>query len=123
MLPASNIGKLGFQRWFQRELIVCHTWLAACLLCAFAMLALVEDLSLRRFEWALVPPLVESFVAGAIAWYALTRYLYMLMRALRVAERSICARCGANGDYRLVGATPSAMTVACRKCGNEWTIG
>ena len=119
---AGAIGKLGFQRWYERELIFCHTWLAACLLSAFGLLALIEDVELSTAGWRAAPALVAAFVSGCIAWYALTRYLVMLLRALHVAERSGCPHCGTHGKYRLVSATPRSMTVHCRNCAKEWTI-
>ena len=122
MDPAGAIGKLGFERWFERELLVCHSWLVACLLCAFALLALLEDLSVRESGWAAVPGLLAAFAAGAIAWYALGRYLAMLMRALHISERSRCPHCGTHGKYRLVSATARAMAVHCRRCDGEWSI-
>jgi len=122
MNPAGAIGKLGFRRWYERELLLCHTWLVACLLSAFALLALLEDLNLAEAGWRAVPVVITAFAAGCIAWYALARYLAMLMRALHIAERSKCARCGVHGRYRLVGATPRSMTVHCRNCAEEWTI-
>jgi hypothetical protein len=122
MDPAGAIGKLGFRRWYERELLVCHAWLVACLLCAFALLAVLEDLNVREAGWSAVPMLLAAFAAGCIAWYALARYLSMLMRALRLAERSTCPGCGAHGRYRLVGASARAMTVHCRECEKEWNI-
>jgi len=122
MDPAGAIGKLGFERWYERELLLCHSWLVACLLCAFALFALLEDLNLAEAGWRAAPVVITAFAAGCIAWYALARYLAMLMRALHIAERSTCAQCGAHGRYRLVGATPRSMTVHCRNCEKEWTI-
>jgi hypothetical protein len=122
MDPAGAIGKLGFERWYERELLLCHSWLVACLLCAFALLALIEELSLREFGWGSAVLLAAAFAAGAIAWYALARYLSMLMRALHIAERSACTGCGAHGKYRLVSASARSMTVHCRRCGGEWSI-
>ena len=122
MGPAGSIGKLGFQRWYERELLYCHSWLVACVLCAFALLAVLEDVNLAESGWRAAPAVLTAFVAGCIAWYALARYLSMLMRALYVAERSTCPRCGTHGKYRLVGATPRAMTVHCRRCDGEWSI-
>ncbi|MDH4094003.1 MAG: hypothetical protein OEV81_04375 [Betaproteobacteria bacterium] len=122
MDPAGAIGKLGFQRWYERELLLCHSWLVACLLCVFALLALLEDLSLRELGWGAAAALAAAFAAGGIAWYALARYLSMLLRAMHVAERSTCPGCGAHGKYRLVGASARAMTVHCRKCEREWAI-
>ena len=122
MTPAGSIGKLGFRRWYERELLLAHAWLAACVLCTFATLALIEGLELRRLGIESAPVLLAAFAGGVIAWYALTRYIGMVMRAQHLAAHSTCARCGTYGRYRLVGATPRAMIVCCRECEKEWTI-
>lgn len=122
MDPAGALGKLGFRRWFERELLLCHGWLVAFVLSGLALLALLEDLSLHEFGWGPAAGLVAAAAAGCVAWYALARYFTMLARALHFAERSTCARCGTHGKYRLVSATARSMTVHCRKCDSEWSI-
>ncbi len=122
MLPAHAIGRLGFRRWYERELLLGHGWLIACLICGFAVFALLEDLSHSSAGFGPALVLGAAFAAGWITCYALHRYLQMLLRAQHLAERSTCKRCGAYGRYRLVGATSASMIVCCRNCGNEWTI-
>ena len=122
MLPTAAIGRLGFRRWYERELIAGHGWLVACLLCVFALLALFEELSYRTAGLGPLLVLVAAFAAGWIAWYTLNRYVQMLFRAQHLAERSTCKHCGAYGRYRLVSATSVSMIVCCRNCGNEWKI-
>lgn len=122
MTPAGAIGRLGFKRWYERELLLAHAWLAACVLCAFAFLGLVEELDLRRLGLASIPMLLAAFAGGLAGWHALTRYLGMVLRAQHLAECSTCKRCGIYGRYRLVGASQNRMFVSCRQCGGEWTI-
>lgn len=122
MTPAGAIGKLGFRRWYERQLYLCHGWLVASLLSAVALLALVEDLSFLELGLKAALVLVAACAAGLLAWYALMRYLSMLLQAQHLSERSTCRRCGTYGRYRLVGATARSMTVSCRKCDAEWTI-
>ncbi|MDH3318818.1 MAG: hypothetical protein OEO84_03920 [Betaproteobacteria bacterium] len=122
MNPAGSIGKLGFRRWYERQLYASHAWLVACLVSGFGMFALLEDLAGRAFGAQAAIVLMVAFAAGAIAWYALARYLRMLLRAQHLAERSTCEACGTYGLYRLVGATPRFMIVSCRKCAHEWRI-
>jgi hypothetical protein len=123
MTPAGAIGKLGFRKWYERELLLAHAWLAGCILAAFGALAEVEELSLRTMGADALLPLAVAFAGGLIAWYALTRYLFMILRAQRLAERSTCPKCGTYGRYRLVNATTDGMTVSCRECAHEWRIG
>lgn len=122
MLPAAAIGRLGFRRWYERELYACHGWLVASLLSAFALLALLEDLSVQSLSLGTALLLIAACAAGLIAWYTLWRYLSMLLQAQHLSERSTCKHCGTYGRYRLIGATPNSMTVSCRQCDKEWTI-
>ena len=122
MLPAGAIGKLGFRRWYERELLLAHAWLAACILATFGALAEIEQLNLRSMGAEALLPLAIAFAAGIAAWYSLSRYLHMLLRAQALAQRSTCPGCGTYGRYRLVGATPRMMIVCCRECGREWRI-
>jgi hypothetical protein len=122
MLPAGAIGKLGFRRWYERELLLAHAWLAACILAAFGALAEIEQLSLRSIGADALLSLAIAFVAGLAAWYSLSRYLHMLLRAQALAQRSTCPECGTYGRYRLLGATPREMIVCCRECAGEWRI-
>jgi hypothetical protein len=122
MTPAGAIGKLGFRRWYERQLYACHGWLVASLLSAFALLALLEDLSMLSLSRETALLLLAACAAGLIAWYALWRYLSMLLQAQHLSERSTCKHCGTYAQYRLVGATAGSMTVRCRKCDAEWTI-
>jgi len=121
--PAGAIGKLGFRRWYERELLMAHAWLAACVLAAFGALALIEDLNLRVLDAGSLIALAGAFAGGAVCWYTLARYLSMILRAQQLAERSTCPQCGSYGRYRLVSASSSAMQVSCRDCAREWRIG
>lgn len=122
MTPAGAIDKLGFRRWYERQLYACHGWLVAGLVCVFALIALLGDLSVLKLGSESAIDLVAAFAAGLIAWHALWQYMSMLMQALHLSERSTCRGCGTHGRYRLVGATSRSMTVSCRKCEAEWTI-
>ena len=122
MDPAGSIGKLGFRRWYERQLYASHAWLVACLFSGFGMFALLEDVASQGFGVQAALVLIVAFAAGGIAWYALARYLGMLRRAQHLAERSTCKACGTYGQYRLASATPTFMIVSCRKCAHEWRI-
>jgi predicted RNA-binding Zn-ribbon protein involved in translation (DUF1610 family) len=79
-------------------------------------------MSMQALSLEMALLLITACAAGLLAWYALWRYLSMLVQAQHLSERSTCPRCGTYGQYRLVGATAKSMTVSCRKCGAEWTI-
>lgn len=123
MLPAANIGKLGFRRWHERQLIEGHVWLATGLLCSVALGVLVEAVGFDGPLLQRLATLATAFAAGLIACYAFNAYARIAIRAQRLADRSTCSSCGSYGRYALTAASQEVMSVRCRDCGHEWLIG
>ena len=128
MSPADGIRKLGFRRWYERQLIEGHAWFVTCFLCMILALACAEDIGLK--EGGLKPVLMLALIAAAAALglASLKRYRKLLVRAEAIAEQSTCARCATYGRLVVIGAgatevqAPVWMRVRCRHCGNEWVV-
>jgi hypothetical protein len=128
--PALGIRKLGFRRWFERQLIESHVYLVTCLLCLIVVFAMIEELNARDgFERALV--LALTLCAGALGLISFERYRLMLFQALHLSGRSNCEKCGAYGQFNVLDsarADPSEgireywLKVRCRKCNHEWVM-
>ena len=122
MEPAPGISKLGFIRWYERELIEGHVWLITCFLCMLAIAACVESMSLRgpRLEvLAYAAAVAVACVTGVYAW---KRYLRILTVAEYIGERATCTSCHAYARFKLIGSDAVSLTVRCRKCAHEWRI-
>ena len=134
---AEGIKKIGFRRWYEKQLIESHAYLITGLLSALLVLGSIESLSLRVPGWEPVVLLVLVLGAGALATWAVYRYLAILTYAEHVGGRSTCGNCLAYGIIEVTGArasarhaerdedagpAPEALGVRCRKCGHEWTI-
>jgi hypothetical protein len=130
MSPADGIRRLGFRRWYERQLIESHACFLTCFLCMILALACFEAVNLRSGGWRHVAMILLVFGAGAVGIAALKRYKSILDRAEHIAERSTCGSCEEYGRIRIVSANdPRAdasaapwMRVECRKCGNQWLI-
>jgi hypothetical protein len=123
MQAFATIGKLGFRRWYERQLIEAHAWLVTCLACAFAVAVCVEAYIgrgplLRQLSLALI-----MFAAGGISIYGWQRYREIMVSATRLAERAVCTVCASYGLFNLVAADADTITVRCRKCAHEWRMG
>ena len=116
--PAQSIGKLGFRKWYERQLIEGHAWFITCFLCALAVFACLEELSFQGSAIRLLG--VGAFVvaASALAVYALTRYQQIMVQADRIGQHSTCAGCGTYARVSMLNQT----IAKCRKCGNEWRL-
>jgi hypothetical protein len=123
MVSFVAIGKLGFRRWYERQLIEAHAWLVTCLVCAFAVALCLEAYigrgpMLRQLSLGLI-----MFAAGGIAVYGWQRYRGIMVFATRLAELAVCRDCASYGLFSLVAADADSITVRCRKCAHEWRLG
>jgi uncharacterized membrane protein len=119
--PARSIARLGFRRWYERQLIEAHAWLVTCLLLAVSIAFALEGISFRRPFYEVAPVLGFLFVGGLIIWHGLKRFITLLGQANRLAERSTCETCGAYGRFRVVAEGP--IQVSCKKCSHSWVLG
>lgn len=134
---AEGIKKKGFRGWYERQLIEAHLFLISGFLCLIMVIASLEGFSLRTPAWETLLRLAAMLGGGATCLWALKRYLVMLDYAEYAAERSVCEKCAAYRGLDLGGATTSRVpeqddagepiaapvSVRCRKCGHQWTIG
>ncbi len=75
--PAQGIARLGFRTWYERQLIESHVYFITGFLCAVLIMALMEDLNLRRPEpmsWASLAMIIVALLIGAVSIH---RYLRM----------------------------------------------
>ena len=130
-----GIKKIGFRRWYERQLIESHLFLVTSFLCLVTVLACFEGFNLRMPAWETVMRLVAMVAGAATCVWTLRRYLALLNFAVRAAERSRCEKCSAYSALELSGAiayrpampggeegVPPPVGVRCRRCGHEWTI-
>ena len=133
MSLSEGIRRIGFRRWYERQLIESHLYLVTWFLCLTMVLACLEGFSFRAPGWEPVIRLAAMIAGIAVCLWSLSRYIASLGFAVHAANRSICARCAAYGLLEVAGEkglprredagpTAPAVTVRCRKCGNEWTI-
>ena len=63
-------------------------------------------------------------VCAAVGYWAMRRYLFLLMRAETIANQATCAACGEYGRFKVVSDDRSRQQteVCCRKCAHHWVI-
>ena len=138
MDPTSGIRRLGFRKWYERELIKSHAALVTCFLCGLTVAAVLEEVHFTGSLWAQAGMLAVVFAAAATGWLSWRSYITVLQRAERYGERSVCPACTAYGRFkvmdsgvdRTMGAASSGvaplecawMKVECLKCGTGWRM-
>jgi hypothetical protein len=117
---ARSIARLGFRRWYERQLIESHAWLVTVLLCGIAIAVSLEMVSLKDPGTAIVT-LAFIFTAGLIVVHGLRRYQTLMALAESLASHSTCSACQTYARFRALDQN-SRMKVQCRKCAHEWVI-
>jgi hypothetical protein len=117
---ARSIARLGFKRWYERQLIESHAWLVTVLLCGIAMAASLEMVRWKDLGTSLVT-LAFVFTAGLIVMHGFRRYQAIMTLAEQLASHSVCDSCKSYAKFKSMDANPR-MKVQCRKCGHEWTL-
>lgn len=119
-----GIRKLGFRKWYQRELLQSHAHLLLLFLCAIGLLATFEVFS-RSEPWTEQAFDVAALILlVAVGIWSLRRYLFLLMHAEQVANQAVCERCQTYGRLTVLeeSRTGQQVTVRCKKCEFEWPI-
>lgn len=126
------IKRLGFKKWYERQLIESHVYLVTCFLCMILVAACVETLDLKAPNLQPLAMLGWIFAGGAVGLVSWNRYRGLMLRAERLGDRSTCASCQAYAKFEIVEAGGAAgepllasspwLKVRCRKCGNQWTL-
>ncbi|MCI3951027.1 MAG: hypothetical protein K0R53_524 [Burkholderiales bacterium] len=121
---AEGIRRVGFKRWYERQLIESHVYFVTAFLSLIVIVAGIEAYSANAEGSTRLYML--TLVAGGVvlcAW-SFRRYQYMLARAVHAAARSICTQCKTYGVLEVAREREAApcLTVRCRKCGHEWEI-
>ena len=109
---ARAIAKIGFKRWYERQLIEGHAWLITCLLCGIAIAASLEMINFRDLGASAVT-LAFVFTAGLIIMHGMRRYQVLMGLAEQLASHSTCPGCQSYAKFRALDANPR-MKVQCR---------
>jgi len=122
---AETVRRIGFRKWYERQLIDGHLWLITCFLCMVTVAAVLEDLSFREGLFKAIVEVAVVFAAGGVGWFGWKRYQVVLGRAEYYGAQSVCGGCQAYARFEVVDAGPEDhawLRVRCRKCGHCWTI-
>ncbi|WP_298829178.1 hypothetical protein [uncultured Piscinibacter sp.] len=122
MSAAKTIRRLGFRKWYERELLQSHANLVLLLLACLGLLGAAEAYSARLPFLDQIQIVLAALASSVIGVFALRRYLYLLSHAEYVANQADCEHCGTYARFELLGEHGSRLQVRCRKCRHEWHI-
>lgn len=135
MKVGDYIERHGFRRWYERQLIESHAYLALAFVALILLLSGIEVLGDVTGTMHYVAMLMAAALGGVLMIVAWRRFVVLLNRAELFAEGATCRSCKAWGKFRVLGqesvtdddppeaGRPHWLRVRCTKCGNEWRLG
>lgn len=124
MNAVKSIRRLGFRKWYERELLQSHANLVLLLLASLGLLGAAEAYSRSAPLLDQLQVVAAALVSAAIGVLSLRRYLYLLNHAEFVANQADCAHCGTYARWNLLDEPGDGqrIRVRCRQCSHEWHI-
>jgi hypothetical protein len=120
---AAGVTRLGFRKWYERELLRGHAHMVLALVSTIALLASMEafrggSVAEKLMDAAFV------LLSAAIGLWAIRRYMFLLMRAEQIANQAVCPKCDEYGRFTVAGdsSTEAQTRVCCKKCAHLWVI-
>jgi hypothetical protein len=135
MKAAEYIHRHGFRRWYERQLIESHAYLALAFIALILLLSGVEVLGDSGGGLRYLATLSAAALGGILMIVAWRRFTVLLTRAELFAEGATCRECAAWGKFKVLGqeraddddppeaGRPHWLRVRCTKCGHEWRLG
>jgi len=136
MKTGSEIRRLGFRRWYERQLVESHAYLVVAFLALILLLAGFEGLDLaRRSPLFYAAVLLGASASGVLAIIGWRRFRVLLERAEVFASGATCPGCQAWGKFDVLAeeragpddppeaGRPHWLRVKCKRCGADWRIG
>jgi hypothetical protein len=132
-----GVRKLGFRKWYERQLIEAHAWLVTgflALILAFALFEVRNDTAGAQPRLMLMAAAVAAVACAILAWL---RYHHTLEATEMAAELAVCPHCGTYGRLAVVRSVSQSeaaverqpvlanlphLEVRCRQCAGEWRL-
>jgi hypothetical protein len=136
MNVAEDIRRLGFRRWYERQLVEGFAYMVTAFLALIVLLAGYESLAhLRGSPLFYVAIFVAAAAAGVLTLVAFRRFTVLLSRAEQFANDAECPQCKSWGRFEILSmeavgedepvesGRPHWLRVRCRKCEHAWRLG
>lgn len=128
------IERHGFRRWYERQLIESHAYLALGFIALIVLLAGMEVLGDTASGFRYLIILMTAAAGGMLMLVAWRRFNTLLSRAEHFAEAATCPQCKTWGKFKVLAqessgaddppeaGRPHWLKVRCRLCEAEWRL-
>lgn len=128
------IERHGFRRWYERQLIESHAYLALGFVALILLLSGLELLSDVEAGIRYLVILIAAAAGGTLLVVAWRRFGVLLARAEHFAEAATCPQCKAWGKFKVLAqeasnaneppeaGRPHWLSVRCTRCETVWKL-
>ena len=128
------IERHGFRRWYERQLIESHAYLALGFVALILLLSGMELLSTAESGTRYVIVLSAAAAGGMLLVVAWRRFGVLLARAEHFGEAATCPQCKSWGKFKVVteessssddppeAGRPHWLQVRCTQCEAVWKL-
>ena len=128
------IERYGFRRWYERQLIESHAYLALGFIALIVLLSGMELLRDTQAGMRYLIVLSAAAAGGTLTLVAWRRFGALLRRAEHFAEAATCPQCKLWGKFKVVAQEPSSaddppeagrphwLSVRCTRCEAIWKL-
>jgi len=128
------IERHGFRRWYERQLIESHAYLALGFVALIFLLSGLELLGHAETGTRYVVVLIAAAGGGMLVVVAWRRFGVLLTRAEHFAEAATCPQCKAWGKFKVLAQESSStldppeagrphwLSVQCSQCDAVWKL-
>jgi ssDNA-binding Zn-finger/Zn-ribbon topoisomerase 1 len=128
------IERHGFRRWYERQLIESHAYLALGFVALILLLSGLELLSDVEGGMRYVIVLTAAAAVGMLLVVAWRRFGVLLARAEHFGEAATCPQCKAWGKFKVLAQETSSaddppeagrphwLNVRCKQCDAVWKL-
>ncbi len=128
------IERHGFRRWYERQLIESHAYLALGFIALILLASGMELLGDAEAGVRYVSLLTTAAAGGMLMVVAWRRFTTLLARAEHFAEAATCPQCKAWGKFRVLAqesasaddppevGRPHWLSVRCKQCEAVWKL-
>lgn len=117
------LQRLGFRKWYERQLLGSHAHLVLCVFCLLGLLGgfeayarVAQDLGDRLVDIAAI------LLSVGLGVWSLRQYGQRMARAEFIANQASCPHCGRYARWRCLQGDAEGIEVGCKDCQHGWRI-
>lgn len=119
----AQLQRLGFRKWYERQLLGSHAHLVLCVFCLLGVVGGFEAYaSAAQTVAERLLDLGAVLLFSGLGVWAIREYGRRMALAEFIANQASCPQCGRYARWRCLHADDDGIAVSCKDCQHGWRI-